>query len=145
MIIARPPPPPWKPAAMLATPSSFTIGPIEPAAAVTMAGLPPSTNITRHNMIEATNATLGSTPETKESEITSGISAVMIPASDSRTTNLARGEPKGSKVCLRSRIVWRRALRLAVQSRSAEFTPRLHPGFSKGSPPLRQSGHSGPA
>src|SRR6185295_9191296 len=48
---------------------------------------PPSTDITRHNTIEATSATLGSTPETNENEITSGISAsaVMTPASDSRT------------------------------------------------------------
>src|SRR5206468_10241092 len=52
-----------------------------------MAGRPPSADITRHNTIEETNATLGSTPETKENEITSGISAsaVTIPASDSRT------------------------------------------------------------
>ena len=52
-----------------------------------MAGLPPRTDITRHSTIEATSATLGSTPETNENEITSGISAsaVMMPASDSRT------------------------------------------------------------
>ena len=72
-------------------PCSFTIGPItsaiEPAAAVTIAGRPPSTDITRHSTIEATSATLGSTPDTNENEITSGISAsaVTIPASDSRT------------------------------------------------------------
>src|SRR5215218_9410784 len=61
---------------------------IDPAAAVTIAGRPPSADITRHNTIEETSATLGSTPETKENEITSGISAsaVTIPASDSRTS-----------------------------------------------------------
>ena len=72
-------------------PCTFTIGPItsatEPAAAVTMAGRPPRTDITRHSTIEATSATFGSTPETNENEMTSGISAsaVMMPASDSRT------------------------------------------------------------
>src|SRR3954470_8754955 len=52
-----------------------------------MAGLPPRTDITRHSTIEETSATLGSTPETNENEITSGISAsaVTMPASDSRT------------------------------------------------------------
>src|SRR5262245_17192608 len=52
-----------------------------------MAGRPPRTDITRHSTIEATSATFGSTPETNENEITSGIkaSAVMTPASDSRT------------------------------------------------------------
>jgi hypothetical protein len=51
-----------------------------------MAGLP-RTDITRHSTIEATSATLGSTPDTNENEITSGISAsaVMTPARDSRT------------------------------------------------------------
>src|SRR4051812_26962253 len=53
-----------------------------------MAGLPPRTDITRHSTIEETSATLGSTPETNENEITSGISAsaVTMPASDSRTS-----------------------------------------------------------
>ena len=76
---------------MYPTPCSLTIGPItsamEPAAAVTIAGRPPSADITRPSTMDATSATLGSTPEMNENEITSGIkaSAVTSPASVSRT------------------------------------------------------------
>src|SRR5437667_11202363 len=52
-----------------------------------MAGRPPSADMTSPSTIDEISATLGSTPETNENEITSGISAsaVITPASDSRT------------------------------------------------------------
>jgi len=69
---------------MYPNPCSLTIGPItsamEPAAAVTIAGRPPSADITRPNTMDATSATLGSTPLMNENEITSGISASAVTA-----------------------------------------------------------------
>ncbi len=68
------------------------MGPItramEPAAAVSIAGRPPSADITRPNTMDETSATLGSTPLMNENEITSGISASAVtrPASVSRTS-----------------------------------------------------------
>ncbi len=61
---------------------------MEPAAAVTIAVRPPSTDITRPSTTEAISATLGSTPVMNENEITSGIkaSAVTSPARISRTS-----------------------------------------------------------
>src|SRR6266436_2653806 len=54
-----------------------------------MPGRPPSADITSPNTIDEINATLGSTPDTNENEITSGInaSAVTTPASVSRVNS----------------------------------------------------------
>ena len=78
---------------MYSTPCWCTIGPItsatEPAAAVTIAGRPPSNDMLIHSTTEASRLTLGSTPAITEKEITSGInaSAVITPASASRVSS----------------------------------------------------------
>src|SRR4051812_21050282 len=62
-----------------------------------MAERPPSTGITRPSGIDATRAAFGSTQETKENEITSGInaSAVMMPGRVSRTSSFGEGVTAG--------------------------------------------------
>ncbi len=54
-----------------------------------MAGRPPNTDITSPSTIDEISATFGSTPDTNENEITSGInaSAVTTPASVSRVNS----------------------------------------------------------
>src|SRR5919112_5155682 len=60
----------------------------DPAAAVTMAGRPPSTDMVSASTTEETRLTVGSTPAITENEITSGTraSVVTTPASDSRVS-----------------------------------------------------------
>lgn len=73
--------------------SGATTSATEPAAAVTIAGRPPSTDITNSRIAEDTSPTRGLTPATMEKDTPSGTMArvVTTPASDTRARNA--GEP----------------------------------------------------
>ena len=124
---------------MYPTPYCFTIGPItsatEPAAAVTIAGRPPSTDITRPSVIDATMATFGSTPEMKEKEITSGMSAraVMMPASVSRMSSLGERMTAGNDAASATRNCADVVSAMAMECSGKDA------GFSTCGQPLRRS------